>query len=136
MSDGIDELRVDLARERGLPDAAVSFLRGGTVAEVEAEADTLAALLGTTRVAREPECGPAQNPFTIAVAQKQQRKRELLATFSGRHPQQPRDARGRFATFDGGARQSVPAPRDPEADHNELVNRVATVARMFARSEF
>ena len=127
---GIDELRVDLARARGLPDTAVSFLQGGTVAELEAQADTLAGLLGTTHAQREPE-PPAPNPFAIAAAQKEQRKRELTAMFTGRAPQ-PRDPAGRFATasFDGGARQPVQAPRDAMRAYGELITQLAAVRRV------
>jgi hypothetical protein len=121
MSDGIDQLRVDLARERGLPDGAATFLEGRTVAEVEAQADTLAVLLGTTHAAGEPEPAPAPNPFVIASAQKERRKRELAAMFTGRTPQ-PRDARGRFASgFDGGARLPVIEPSDALRDHDRFV---------------
>ena len=77
---GIDRLRADLARERGLPDTALPFLEGGTVLEVEAQADRLAALLGTTRAAPQPEAAPAPDPFAVASEQKQQRKRAGPAT--------------------------------------------------------
>jgi hypothetical protein len=135
MSDGIDELRVDLARERGLPDTAASFLQGRTVAEVEAQAGTLVALLGKTRAAREPEPAPAPNPFAIATAQKE-RKRAVLALFTGR-ASQPRDAKGRYAGFDGGARQPVPErASDPERDHGELVAQIVRLRRIFGVSDF
>ena len=131
MIDGLDELRADLARERGLPDSAVSFLQGGTVAELEAQADTLGGLLGTTHAQREPEPAPAPNLRDVALAEKARRRQELVALVSGRAPQ-PRDAAGRFATtgFDGGDGASLPVPRDPEADHNATVSQLANLRRL------
>jgi hypothetical protein len=50
-------------------------------------------------------------------------------------PAQPRDEAGRFAarsgSFDGGARQPVPARKSPEQAHGELVAQLVTVARTF-----
>jgi hypothetical protein len=53
-------------------------------------------------------------------------------------PEQPRDEAGRFAEpsrggFDGGARQPVPLPSDPVADHNAFIAELVR-ARQVQRS--
>jgi hypothetical protein len=45
----------------------------------------------------------------------------------GRQPQ-PRDERGRFTGFDGGARQPVPQSRPPEQEHGELLVKLARLS--------
>jgi hypothetical protein len=42
-----------------------------------------------------------------------------------------RQARPRAGSYDGGARASVPAPRDPVREHGELIASLAKLARTF-----
>lgn len=129
MSEGpLDQLKAELVQDRGLPDGAVSFLSGSSVAELEASADALIKVLGS-HVQPAPEA--SANPFTTARAAKAERQRALLAAFIGRSGQ-PRDAGERYARsgFDGGARQPVPAPRDAEREHSELVSLLAYQSKL------
>jgi hypothetical protein len=45
-----------------------------------------------------------------------------------------RDAQGRFATasFDGGARPSLPVAKDPLVEHDQLVGHLAWLRNTFA----
>lgn len=126
---GPDELRLDIARAHGLPDDATLFLTATTLDTLEHQAAALAKIIGTSNVEEQP--APATNPFTQGPAGKAARQRNLLAALHAPPPQE-RDERGRFTSgFDGGARQPVPTPRDPEADHNALLAHLAGVARTF-----
>lgn len=127
---GPDELRLDIARAHGLPDDATLFLTGTTIDTLEHQAATLAKII---RAGNDEQPAPATNPFTQGPAGKAARQRNLLAALHAPPPQE-RDERGRYTSsgFDGGARQTVPAPRDPEADHNALLAQLAGIARMFS----
>ena len=118
-----DELRRQVAQAHGLDPRAATFITGDTLDEVEASAAELAQLVDTT-----PEPAPRRDVFTEALTAKAQRQRQLAALFTER-PARERDAQGRYTArasgFDGGARQSVPAPADPHADHDELVVQLA-----------
>lgn len=70
------------------------------------------------------------DPFTNMQGSKARRKQELAVIFTGRVPP-PGDQLGRFAGFDGGAREPAPLPRDPEREHGELVSRLAITSRTF-----
>jgi len=135
VTDGLDEVRADLAAARGLPPAAISFLTGSTAEEVEAQADRLAELL-VDREAGQAEPEPPVGFFEQAFAAKAARKREVVALFTGR-PQaqsQPRDEHGRFVArvgaFDGGARQPAPIRRSPEEEHGEVITQLARLSRL------
>ena len=121
------ELRQLVAAEHGLLQGAESFLRGDTLAEVEASAVQLKKLLGTQHehnteapVVDEQETAP--NLYAAAATGKAERQRALVNLLTGRAPQ-PRDERGRFTTggFDGGARQRLPPP--PES-HGSWLTRI------------
>jgi hypothetical protein len=125
------ELRQVVADRRGLPEAAVTFMSGTTIGEIEAEADQLAALLA----ARTPEQAEETEPQTMAdvvanaTTLKRERQRALLQSLHSPAPQ-PRDEGGRFTGgFGGGARAPVAAPSDPERDHGQLVAQLAQHAR-------
>jgi hypothetical protein len=111
----LDGLRAEVAAAHGLDADAAGFLTGSTVEEVEESAVALVKLLG--------ERGQAEDVgadlFTRAAAQKARRKETLLAALSGPAPQ-PRDAGGRYASFDGGARTPAPSPES----HGDWLGRV------------
>lgn len=129
MSDGIDELRADLARERSLPNGAEKFLTAATADELERQADGLAQMLGTTT---EQRSEPARDLFTVAADAKATRKQVIIGMFTGAVGQ-PRDQAGRFTAggFDGGARATAMPQRDATADHGRLLGGLLgkTVAR-------
>jgi hypothetical protein len=111
-----DELREAIARQRGLPAAAASFLRGQTTSELDESADRPADLFDERS---EPE--PAASPFD--PAERVRRKQDLAAIFLGR-PQQPGDEQGRYtraAVIHRGAREPVLPKRSPEVAHNETL---------------
>jgi hypothetical protein len=126
------ELRQAIARQHGLDQEAARFLTGATLAELEQSASALARLLAERREEEpEPEAVPVQDFFTAAAEARRKRKAELAAIFTGRAPEQPRDAKGRWIGFDGGARQPIPAGRSPEQEHNQLVAQLAGLSRTF-----
>ena len=129
---GIDALRGEIAEQHGLDPRAATLLTGETIGKLEHSADELAKLVDAhSRQAP----GAEADPITEALASKAVSKRRLLATITGRHPQ-PRDQRGRFAGFDGGARQPVPEPPDRVRDHDELVAQMARLRRTFGGGDF
>jgi hypothetical protein len=103
-----DDLRRTVAVEHGLSLEAAQFLTGSTLAELEASAVALARMIEERR---EPESASATDFFAGAARAKAERKQAVLDAVTGRAPRpQPRDERGRYTGFDGGARQTV-APR-------------------------
>jgi hypothetical protein len=50
-------------------------------------------------------------------------------TVAGGGDDQERPAPARTAAYDGGVRQTVPAPRDPERDHAQLIVGLALARR-------
>jgi hypothetical protein len=102
-------LRRFVAAEHGLQPAAAKFLTGATIAELEESAARLADLLGKQRPPERTQRPPSM--FSIAAAEKAERKRTLVNALCGRFPQ-PRDTAGRYTRpatdFGGGARQPVP----------------------------
>jgi hypothetical protein len=123
-------LRRLVAAEHRLPEGSAAFLRGETLEEVERSAVEFALLFGKDRnqewSVRKP--GPF---FSDMVAAKARRKEALAELLSGRASLQPRDARGRWTGFDGGARQPAPTRGSPEREHNELVSELTRVSRTF-----
>jgi hypothetical protein len=121
------EARAAVAAHHGLDHAAAKFLVGETIEELETSAASLARLL-QQRLPQEP-AADALDPFAGTSIAKQVRQQQLLAALTGRSPRR-RDERGRFATnrgsFDGGARQSTPAP--PELHNETLVKLLRTGA--------
>jgi hypothetical protein len=135
-----DELRREVAAVHGLPEAAESFLIGANVDEIEKSAAKLAELLAARRAPVEPEQPMAEQSMAAVISnsiiQKAQRQRQLIESL---HPSTPqRDERGRFArttrsessSFDGGARLPVAVRRSPEQEHNEIVLRLAGLAKL------
>jgi hypothetical protein len=122
-------LNYGVSAEFGGPDAA-AFLTGSTVEELEASADGLGRLIAEHRERSEPEPDPA-TPDLLTEARTAQRERtaRLAAMFTGRPkpPGQSRNELGRFASFDGGARAPVPAPRDPHQEHDQVILGLATM---------
>jgi hypothetical protein len=130
----LDSLRLEVAASRGLGPRAVAFLDAETVEAIEAQADQLVAVLGTTDRQR-PEQEPAQvDPITLALQAKARRKHELVQSIIGR-PQQARDERGRFlprgSGFDGGARPALPVRSDPIVEHDRIVGQLAHLRRVY-----
>jgi hypothetical protein len=111
VSDPLDALRREIVVARGLGPDAARFLTGGTLRELEASADKLAALLGA-----DTDRGQESSSPFVAMATAKQRSREALTRlFTGpTPPPQLRDERGRFsskpATLDGGARPGLQRP--------------------------
>jgi hypothetical protein len=114
-----DELRVELVVARGLNPDAASLLTGTGVEELEASADELAKLVGA-RSDQEPEQTDLADLSANVSGVKARRKRQLAELLVG-DAQQPRDERGRWAGFDGGARPSPPAA---PASHDEWLLEV------------
>jgi hypothetical protein len=131
LSDDGAELRRIVAAEHGLDPKAAPLLVGETVEELDANAAALVRFVGERQ---EPEPELAQGFFARAAEAKARRKKELLALFSGRAPEQPRDERGRWLGFDGGARRAAPVRRPPEQEHNELVAELVSLGRTFGRT--
>jgi hypothetical protein len=107
----LDEIRPEAVAARGLDPAAARLLVGKSIAEVEASADALAALVGQRE--RSGEHDQPEGFFSRAAADKLSRREAFLSALVGQpQPQaQQRDERGRFSGgFDGGARQSPPPP--------------------------
>jgi hypothetical protein len=125
----LESLRAEIAAARGLSPHAVGFLDGTTLAEIEAQADELARVIGASGARHEPGAAAGADLFTIAAREKARRKASLAALFSGRTPQ-PRDESGRFTGFDGGARQPLPVRSDPEREHGELVAQLVSLRRI------
>jgi hypothetical protein len=108
------DVRALIAREYGLDSEAAGLLSGETLAEVEASAAALSKLLGEQREARREQTLPPDF-FTGAAAAKAARKQALLEAITGRAPQ-PRDERGRYTGFDGGARRQTAPVRQQTHD--------------------
>jgi hypothetical protein len=102
------------------------LLTGSTVDEIESSAAALAEFVDVHAARRQEQEPP--DLVATARAAKEERKRTLLAALAGRR-EQPRDPRGRYASFDGGARPSVPAARNAEAEHAELAARLIGESR-------
>jgi hypothetical protein len=133
MSAELDSLRIDIAATRGLGADAAKFLDGTTLAEIESQADALAQVIGASGERCEHDDVAGADVFTIALQEKARRKATLAALFSGRAAQ-PRDDAGRYAratSFDGGARQPIPAAKSPEQAHGELIGQLAALRRIY-----
>jgi hypothetical protein len=136
----VDEVRRSVAAQHGLPEAAVSFLAGETLTEIEASAARLAELLAERhRPDPEPEESEPESMADLiakSVIEKKQRQAALIAALHPEPPQQARDATGKFASqpsggFDGGARARLsPRPGDPVQDHNEAVVQLAQFSKL------
>jgi hypothetical protein len=122
------ELRRTIAAEHGLDEQAAALLTGESVAELERSASALAQLLAERR--EQPESESARDFFAEARRAKDAKKRALVDALTGR-ASQPRDERGRFTGFDGGARQPIPTRRPPEQEHDELVGKLMSLSRTF-----
>ena len=139
MNDDLDQVRLDVAAVHGLPDAAVKFLSGTNLEQIEASAAKLERLLHT----REREPAPEPEPVTPATLfsnlaeRKTARNRALVQAIHGPRPQ-PRDEHGRYAPaggFDGGARGSLlPADEPPEQAHDTWLLGRLEAARGAERS--
>jgi hypothetical protein len=109
----LDQLRAEAVASRGLDPAAVGFVTGTTVDQIERSADDLARLIRQRE--QDDLAQREQFPsdlFTLAAADKERRRSALLDALTGR-PRQERDEQGRFARrggFDGGSRTPPPPP--------------------------
>jgi hypothetical protein len=103
---------------------------------LEASADGLAQLIDSHAGRTEAEAEPESDPITQALAAKTQRKRALALMLTGGRPEQPRDEHGRYATFDGGARRTIPIPLTPDQAHSQAVVQLANLARTFGNRAF
>jgi hypothetical protein len=116
------KVRRAICEAHGLDWPAAKFLTGDTVPELEQCAARLAELLHKQPPPEQPQRPP--DMFSIAVADKAERKRKLVDALCGRFPQ-PRDEQGRYirpaTDFSGGARESVPLA--PES-HEQTLTRV------------
>jgi hypothetical protein len=75
---------------------------------------------------------PPTDPLTAAREHAQVRKVALADLLRGRARSDATPAREpRDRSFDGGARQPVPLPRDPVRDHDALVGQLAGLSRVF-----
>lgn len=132
----LETLRREIAAGRGLGAEAMAFVTGRTVEELERSADGFANLIGAKEERPEPTVGPGL--FAEVAATKAERKQALAALLSGRA--QPRDDDGRYAkkaaTFDGGARASVPVAMSPEQSHAELLGHLITASRVYRGADF
>jgi hypothetical protein len=122
----LDEVRREVAAQRGLSVEAAGFLVGQNLEEIEESADALGRLMAE-HAEPEPEQPEAANIFAVASAAKIARQRAIVQMFSGRATRQPRDQAGRFTfAMDGGFRGPAVTPRsDPDGDHGRLVLRLA-----------
>jgi hypothetical protein len=129
------DVRMSVASERGLPESAADLLVGSSIAEVEESADALVGLLA--KYGREQQPVPEQvDPIAAALAGKAERKRALAEAIIGPR-RQPRDEQGRFTSFDGGARPTMPTWRhDPIVEHDQAVTRLAALAATFRGTTF
>jgi hypothetical protein len=118
----IDQVRLGLVRERGLPDSAAPLLKSdGGITEMVAEADVLAEAHGIKQP--DPE---APNAGEIALLTTPSRKDySALAFIEQLHGGPVEASRG----FDGGARQSAPVERDEEANAHLHGRLIAALAR-------
>jgi hypothetical protein len=121
-----DELRFAVASAHGLSEDAMPFLFGATLEELEVNADALVALLGARRERTEERWSPSLGDLlTDRASFKTRRQHHLIQALHGRTPQ-PRDERGRWTGFDGGARP-LP-PRRPETHEEWLTGVLRTRA--------
>jgi hypothetical protein len=123
--DGLDELRRNLAAERGLDEAALPYITGSTVDEIEQSVDGFAKLIGShaEQEQQQQPSAPLAGLFADAARAKAERKHALFQALTGRS-EQARDEQGRFAgsaSLDCGARQAVAAA--PET-HDSWLGRV------------
>jgi hypothetical protein len=121
----LDQLRAEAVAARGLDPAAVSFVTGATVEQIEASADDLARVIGQREDAQHEQ--PAgSDVFSRAAEDKQRRREAFLSALVGRPQPQPRDEQGRFASggFDGGSRTPPPSP--PESHEDWLLRLLRT----------
>ena len=130
MSVGLDDgLRGEVAASRGLDVRAAALLTGESVEELEHSADALAQLLGTGDPGDQAATTGA-DLFGNRAAAKAERQARILRLFAGppTPEPQPRDASGRYASFDGGARPATLTSQQPES-HGELILRAARASK-------
>jgi hypothetical protein len=128
----VDAVREAVAARHGLSAEAASFLSGSTVEEIEQSAEQLARFVDEHGRREEP-APPTLDPISAALADKRAQKRRLAEWLTASpKPSQPRDEQGRYASFDGGARPSLPVRKsDPTREHDQLVTGLANFARTF-----
>ena len=120
MSD-LEAIRFQIASARGLLSAAAKFLAGSNLVELEESASAFQRLLSAHAEPSEPEAVAPTNLLADARAAKTARSRAIIEMFSGSPAGQPRDERGRYAGFDGGARRPIPVRASPEREHGDVV---------------
>ena len=115
--DGLDGLRRDLLAQRGIdPVAAIGFVHGSTLSEIEASIDKLAQLIGPPTEQEPPGL------FDQPPGAKQQRHARLVEMLHNPPPKEHDDQGGTLtrSSFDGGARHTIPAVES----HNAWLMRV------------
>jgi hypothetical protein len=115
----LDAVRRHVAAERGLDEAALAFIGGTTVDEIEASASRFVSLIGTRE---KSSSGPSGDLFADVARAQRARRDAIVALFVGRPAEQPRGDDGRYASFDGGAREQ-PARVEPES-HEQWLSRI------------
>ena len=132
--DALDvEVRREVAAAHDLSEAAVPFIGGTTLDEIEASASALAKIVNSGGRLDTHEQKPSGDLFANAASAKAARKHALFEALVGR-AEQPRDERGRFVGgFDGGARTSPP-PAPPS--HDEWLGELLRTRRADAGVNF
>jgi hypothetical protein len=124
MSEPQRELRKLIATKHGLNARAARLLVGETIEQLEQSATALVDLLDARREEQENQ-QPALGLLEQAAIDKAERKRTLVNALGGFTQQ--RDQQGRYtrpaASFDGGARRSVPPP--PQTHEEWLADALA-----------
>jgi hypothetical protein len=108
--DAMDQLRVGIAQNHGLPPTLAHRIEGQSIEELVAAAEAVAT----------SHPNPAELASFNAAAQKQERDLSLLQMLHGSFEvpdPQPSEA----PDFDGGVREPAPLPSDPVRDHDELL---------------
>jgi hypothetical protein len=136
-----DDVRSAVAEQHGLPEAAVGFLVGDTLEELETSAGQLAELLSSHQADPEPEPGQELTDVLASdpAAAKAAKHAAVVRALHG-PPEQPRHPQtGQFVSrpsLDGGARQpAAAAPPSPEDAHNRFVAELAAASKTGARGQ-
>jgi hypothetical protein len=133
--DDLDQARRAVAEVHGLDETAAGFLTGRTIEELETAANELAELVAANRGQAPEQVDPLTEALQSGPALKAARQRALVQALH-RRPEQPRDERGRYAGFDGGARRSTPQPQSPVEAHDELIVTLSQFSRVYSGGQF
>ncbi len=123
----LDTDQAELARRYSLSTEDVQHVRGESWAERCADAERLAQLSNSQSIrdrARRHLQAMQDNPNKgelAALTGHAERKAQATARLMGVGSEEPAEDEEGPPNFDGGARESAPAPLDPKADHDALV---------------